>query len=241
MLELSGPTPPSSRPPVRPIRARAFLAILALSVDGFLSLVMIIGYSIRIVLLHRVQAHVRVLRADLVASDAFIRGGSRVQLAVLVLSAIVFLFWLYRANQNLSAFRLEPLQYSPALAVGSFFIPILNLALPFFVMREIWQASDPALPPFGPGLYTSAPVSPWVPAWWGMFLARGVIAWLAILPGLGAKHTVATILKASQVLRVDLAVSCIAAGLACALIFLIKRRQEELAEKLALFKQADVF
>jgi hypothetical protein len=206
-----------------------------------MSLVLILGCSIRIMLLHRVQSHVRVSRADLIASDAFILWTSRVQIGVSLLTAAAFLFWFYRAYQNLLAFRSEPLQYSPGQAAGSFFIPFVNLARPFSVMREIWQASDPALPPFDPRPYTDAPTSLLVSAWWGMFLARGVLAWLAILPRLGGAHTVDTLLTATQILRVDFAVSIIAAGLACALILAVRRRQEDLAGQLAVFEQANVF
>jgi len=241
MLGLSGPPAPSHRALFRPIRTRSFLAILALAVHGFLSLVMIGACSIRIGLLHQIQAHVQVQRADLLASNAFMLVGSRIQLGVAILAAVAFLLWFYRAQQNLLAFRPEPLEFSPAQAAGSFFIPFVNLVRPFSVMREIWKASDPALPPFGSNLYDTAPVSLLVPAWWTLFLARGVIAWLALLPNLGTEHTVDTLLTSAQILRVDFAVSSIAAGLACTLVFLVRRRQENLAEQLAVFEQAGVF
>lgn len=242
MLEPSGPTTPSQRLPVRPIRTRSFLAVGAFSFGGIMSLLLILGYSVRIVLLHRMQSHVRVSRAHLFASDAFILWGSRVQIGVSLLTAVAFLFWFYRAYQNLFSFRPAPLRFSPGQAVGSFFIPILNLVYPFSVMREIWQASDPTLPPFDPRPYTDAPTSFLVPAWWGIFLARGVLAWLAILPSLGGgAHTVDFFLTTAQILRADFAVSIIAAGLACALILAVRRRQEDLAGQLAVFKQAEVF
>ncbi len=130
MLELSGPPTPPLRTPFRPIRTRSLLAVVALSLHGFMSLLLILGYSLRIVLLHQVQSHVRVSRAALVGSDAFIVWGSRVKIGVLLLTAVAFLLWFYRAYQNLFAFRPGPLQYSPGQAAGSFFIPVVNLLFP---------------------------------------------------------------------------------------------------------------
>ncbi len=108
-------------------------------------------------------------------------------------------------------------------------------------MREIWQASDPTLPPLDPRPYTDTPVSPLVSAWWGMLLARGVISWMVFLSrGVGAR-TVDSILKAAQILRAEYAVSVIAAGLADMLVFLVSRRQDDLAEQLFVLEQAKAF
>lgn len=242
MLELSGPATPSQRPLVRPIRTRTLLAAMALSASGLMALVQIVGFSIRIVLLHRVQSHVRVSRAALHASDAFLLWGARIQTGIAILTAVTFLLWFYRAYQNLFAFRPGTLSYSPGQAVGSFFIPFVNIAFPFFVMREIWQASDPTFPPYDPRPHTDAPTSLLVPAWWMLFLGRNVLGWLALLPRLGGSpRTLDTLLKTAEIMRVELSVSIIAAGLACTLVLKVGRRQEDLASQLAAFEQAEVF
>jgi hypothetical protein len=103
-------------------------------------------------------------------------------------------------------------------------------------MREIWQASDPELPPVGEGAfsYVAAPVSPLIPTWWGLFLARGVISWAAAIPRLGERTlTVRTLLTTTEIQIVSYIASILAAGCAVALVIRIWRRQEEFARRYA--------
>src|SRR3954471_14081808 len=131
LLELGlGVTAEASRPPFRPISGRSIFAAAGLGLHAFLSLVMILACSERIGLLRSVQAHRPVSRAALRSSDVFFSLGARLHIAVLLLTAIAFLLWFYRARQNLSAFRSEAFEFSPAGAVGTFFIPFVNFVQP---------------------------------------------------------------------------------------------------------------
>lgn len=87
--------------------------------------------------------------------------------AVYVATVIVFLMWLYRSSNNLRAFG-EPQQTSAGWAVGSFFVPIMNLFVPYRAVKEIWKKSDPAAA--NSLLYTPSPPG-FFPAWWGFWLA----------------------------------------------------------------------
>jgi hypothetical protein len=89
----------------------------------------------------------------------------------------LFLIWFHRAHRNLASFRLGAFEHSPRGAVFSFFIPFLNLVQPYLVMREIWKASDPTVPPFDQGFWPSARTSPLLGVWWGFFLLRGLLGW----------------------------------------------------------------
>lgn len=152
----------ASRPPFRPIRAQSIFAAACLGLDAFLALVMILAASQRILLLRLVLAHRPISRASLRGSDILFLLGARFHLMAMLLSAVAFLLWIYRARQNLSAFRVESFEFSPAGVVWSFCIPFLNLVQPYSAVREIWQASDPELPPVGEGSsfsYVAAPVS----------------------------------------------------------------------------------
>ena len=68
-----------------------------------------------------------------------------VQILVYVVTVVVFLMWLYRAHENLASFGIpsHQVQYSSAWAVGSFFVPIANLIIPFQAIKELWQKSVP--------------------------------------------------------------------------------------------------
>jgi tetratricopeptide (TPR) repeat protein len=56
---------------------------------------------------------------------------------------VVYSLWVYRLSKNLSALHVRDLKFTPAWAVASFIIPILNLIRPYEVMTELWKASDP--------------------------------------------------------------------------------------------------
>ena len=229
MLNLDeGARSPREQP--RPIRLRSVLAAAALVMDAGLSALMIREYGWRVDLLRRVQAHDPVERADLLASDRLITLGSTLSLVFFVLTAIAFVAWFYRAQQNLRAFRAEPFEFTPSQAAWSFFIPFVNLARPYYVMREVWQASDPSQPPFAE---TARPTTgaPLVLAWWLLFLSRGVIGWAALVP-LAAGQTVESVMSSGRVMRVALALSVGAALVAATLVVRIMKRQESLAQSL---------
>jgi hypothetical protein len=99
--------------------------------------------------------------------------GAAVSLAIFLLAlvefviywatVVLFLMWLYRAYDAVRVFNpWNRLNYSRGLALGSFFIPFMNLIVPYRVVKEIWQKSgtpDEAL--------LSEPNPPgWFPAWW---------------------------------------------------------------------------
>ena len=57
------------------------------------------------------------------------------------LTSIFFGMFLYRASDNTWAFGARKLRFSPGWTVGWFMIPILNLFVPYFVLKELWWAS----------------------------------------------------------------------------------------------------
>ncbi len=60
-----------------------------------------------------------------------------------VVAGIVSLFWIYRVHANLSALGARNLKYTSFWAVGWWLIPFAHLVLPYQIMREIWQGSEP--------------------------------------------------------------------------------------------------
>jgi hypothetical protein len=84
-----------------------------------------------------------------------------------LLTAIVFLVWVNRANKNARALGAQGMQFTPGWSVGWFFVPILNLFKPYQAMREIYQASDPQSGPTNWKLMGKSGVVGW---WWGLWL-----------------------------------------------------------------------
>ncbi|NUP08747.1 MAG: DUF4328 domain-containing protein [Polyangiaceae bacterium] len=64
--------------------------------------------------------------------------------AVTVLStAMAFLLFVHRTSTNVRALGARNLEYSPAWAVGCFFVPIASLWKPVAAMRELYWAAEP--------------------------------------------------------------------------------------------------
>lgn len=67
------------------------------------------------------------------------------QLATFIVTGIIFLKWIYRANSNCHGFGAQGMKFSPGWSIGYYFIPILNCYRPYQAMKEIWRVSkDPS-------------------------------------------------------------------------------------------------
>lgn len=150
------------------------------------------------------------------------------------LAAIVaFLLWIHRAYSNLRPLGARQLNDTAGWAVGSFFIPILNLFRPYKAVREIWRWSKPVTDAGDEiaGLSftadTSAPLVGW---WWGFWIVSNVASNLyyrlsdekgaaEAIPWLGLLNDIATI---------------VAAAVAILMIRAIDRMQEDKSKQLAL-------
>lgn len=91
-------------------------------------------------------------------------------IAIYLGTVVVFLMWLYRVSHNVAAFG-ESTQHSPGWAVGSFFVPIINLFVPYQAVKDVWKKSEPS----GADAFSYG-VSPpgFFPAWWGFWIASNI-------------------------------------------------------------------
>ena len=99
-------------------------------------------------------------------------------LAVIVYIATIvfFLMWLYRSYENLPAFGVpkHSIEYTSAWAVGSFFIPIVSLIVPYKAVRELWRKSLPK----SEGLFREVSPPVFFPIWWAFWLISSFIGQL---------------------------------------------------------------
>jgi uncharacterized RDD family membrane protein YckC len=107
------------------------------------------------------------------------------QFTLFVGTAVPFLMWFHRAHHNLPALGCDDLEYSPRWAVGGFFVPILNLARPFQVMREVWLGSmpgDSSRASVMGGMFQdrSRKAPPLVGWWWALFLGSNLFGNLTL-------------------------------------------------------------
>jgi Domain of unknown function (DUF4328) len=149
---------------------------------------------------------------------------------IYVATAVFFLMWLYRAHNNLRAFNpWNRPDYSAGWAVGSFFIPFVNLVVPFRAVKEVWQKSWTAdetvlsVP--------SAPAS--FSIWWTFWLLSCFAGNISMRLSFNENVPEST---ATIVSIIASALSIVAAAFAYLVVDAIDKRQEEASAKINLAK-----
>ena len=84
------------------------------------------------------------------------------QIVIFLVSGILILKWIYRANFNARQLGASEMQFTPGWSIGWYFIPFANLWKPYQAMKEIWKASS------NPQEWRSQPV-PSLLRWWWFF------------------------------------------------------------------------
>lgn len=152
------------------------------------------------------------------------------ELVIYVTTVVFFCVWLYRASDNLRAFNAwsRP-DYSPGWAVGSFFIPLVNLVVPYRAIKEVWQKSG--LPD---ELLLSEPGPPATfPVWWLFWLLASFAGNISMRASFNENVPEST---ATMISIGASALSIVAAFLAYLVVDAIDKRQEETSRKVNLGK-----
>lgn len=107
--------------------------------------------------------------ADGEANDA--RQGiiGMVYLVVFIISGIMILKWIYRANYNARQLGAKDMKFTPGWSVGWYFIPIFTLWKPYQAMKEIWKASS------NPDNWSEVKASSILPWWWFFWLVNNFL------------------------------------------------------------------
>ncbi|HEV2764302.1 MAG TPA: DUF4328 domain-containing protein, partial [Pyrinomonadaceae bacterium] len=149
------------------------------------------------------------------------------QFSVYLLTVVLFCVWIYRAYKNLPALgnARQSLQFSPGWAVGYFFIPFVNLVMPYRATKEIWQKSTPVEPDEDPALAYLKDPPALLPAWWAAWLFSNFANNLLFRFSLDAEtpETLLTLTKLSLAVGV---LNIAAAVLAVLVVKAIDERQE---------------
>lgn len=155
-------------------------------------------------------------------------GVALLHIAALIACVVSFCFWIHRAYLNLHALGnpRSSLEYSPGWAVGFFFIPFVNLVVPYRVVKEIWVKSDPRVRTQEDYLYAPPVSTALVLTWWLTWIASNVLLRIANRLYDGSRDA-ETIVWTTNV---DLFANCVriaATVLAVLVVRGIDRRQEE--------------
>jgi hypothetical protein len=148
------------------------------------------------------------------------------EFGVVIASAVFFLMWFHRVYRNLPALGAAGLKFTPAWAVGYWFIPFLNLVRPVQAASEIWRASDPGLNEAWGTAWQRRGGSALVGFWWAFWLISNIVDNITMRLSMRTE-SIDALLGNSWMYIAALVLSIVAAVLAFQLITAIDRRQEE--------------
>ena len=150
------------------------------------------------------------------------------EVIIYLVTVVFFLMWLYRAHNNLGAF--DPwrrFDHSAGWAVGSFFVPFVNLVVPYRAVKEVWQKSGPPNEAL-----LSEPAAPgWFPVWWLFWLLASFAGNISLRASFNENVSDSAVTVISIVAG---ALSIVAAGLAYLVVDAIDKRQEETSRQVKL-------
>ena len=182
---------------VRVANSRAKAAMVALGLTAALRCALIPIALWQNGLLDAVQAGNMPPMETLERSDTLISAGAIGQLVLLIVTGVLFLRWLHRTVRLTRALGGDTLRWTPKDAVLSFIIPLVNIARPFQVMRDLHDHLAPDVVPEPQvlvqpgdlsgyrGVEVKAPPPPVklphasIGAWWGFFWVGNVFANIA--------------------------------------------------------------
>lgn len=134
-----------------------------------------------------------------------------IQGVVTLFAAVAFSVWTFRVVANAHAVAASKLEYSPEWAVGSYFVPIVNLYRPLLALREAYDTFCVRL--------GEAPQRGLLYLWWAAFVSSTFAATIIVRVVSNAK-TIDAILQHS---RVETAACGLAAVLDIVAILVVSR------------------
>ena len=144
-------------------------------ITSTVSLLLLIGLGLHIVAIASalmqldLLSHPPYTMAQAKANDLRQQVITNVQLILFFATVIVFGRWIYLAHQNLPNLGARYLRFTPVWAVGSFFIPFLNLWGPYQAMRDLAKASR------APRQWELEDSPPPIVIWWILWLVVQLI------------------------------------------------------------------
>ncbi len=96
-----------------------------------------------------------------------------IYLIAFVISAVTFIQWFRRAYYNLHL-RVNHLSYTEGWAAGSWFVPIVNLYIPYQIMKELYQETKELLTEKGLSINENFTTG-YLGWWWTLWIIKNII------------------------------------------------------------------
>jgi hypothetical protein len=151
--------------PYIPSKRLARGVLVLLGIQAFLALASMLSSLLQVQLLSRALAGEEISETEASLNDVRELGIGILTILAAIVSGVVFLRYLGRANHNARALGADDLSATPGWTIGSYFVPIVNLWWPYQILQEIWKASAAESGP-----WKSRPGSSLIGWWWGVRL-----------------------------------------------------------------------
>ncbi|MDT0321794.1 DUF4328 domain-containing protein [Streptomyces millisiae] len=110
--------------------------------------------------------------------DDFYNGAITIQALGLLATSIVFIIWFHRIRVNAEVFDPAGQRMRRGWAIGSWFVPVVNLWFPKMIANDAWRASTP---------WGVDPARGVVNAWWVLWLLSSLVDFSAQVQDLGGE------------------------------------------------------
>ncbi|MET8157560.1 DUF4328 domain-containing protein [Sphaerisporangium sp. NPDC005289] len=132
--------------PLRPIHGQAVGVIVALALWVVGELVACLTTVVRILVLNRLGSEGSSMEEDLEFAGGLDVLGALVRTVVLVIAAVAFLVWLFRARANAQGLSWVYQRHGKVSLVLGWIVPGVNFIVPKQIIDDIWLASRPGTP-----------------------------------------------------------------------------------------------
>lgn len=200
----------------------AYVVMGVLCVDAVLSLVGLSAENSYHHLAQQLLAGGYVSLQTAQSADDHVRSIAWLQLGAIGVTAIVFLAWFRDAYRNVERAGVKGMRWSSGWAIGSWFVPFLNLVRPKAILNDIWRGSDPGLRA-GDSLRQEKPPILYG-FWWGSWILGGIVGQFTASQFRSAT-TLSALSSASKGMMFSDVVSLVTAGLAVAVVYSLSSRQ----------------
>jgi hypothetical protein len=151
----------------RDVRRWVPFVVAGVVLSGVMSVVSVAAQLRRLDVADAIEHRTAGFRQAAESSDHVVAVSAGIELAVLVLAAVLWLLWFARLHDD--AGLMGRVRY-PTWKVWGWLVPVISLFRPKQLMNDVWVASSPE------GGSYSRTVSPLVHVWWALFILANVVA-----------------------------------------------------------------
>ncbi len=213
--------PPPLPPRYRPLAGRAAAITAMFGILFVIDLALIGAALLNLDLIERLRGGEDVPNSDLDANDTRLGSIALGNIAVSFACVVLFIRWLHLAYRNVDSISPSYRRFDTGWAIGSWFVPFLNLVRPMQIVTDVWHSGKPI------GMRPPAWIALGWLGLWGMWIYN------RIADGDPAAGSPAEMEKGTNQVIVSFAMHAVLAVLAICVVRSLTKRQEARAEEIA--------